>query len=43
MKAGAVSGDRPNDTQPSPAIFPYTSSRYDGWGIRPLDKHDPDL
>ena len=35
--------NRPDVTQPPPATLPYTSSRYDGWGVRPLDKHDPDL
>ncbi len=43
MRAGAVSDDRPDDAQSSPAILPFTSSRYDGWVIRPLDKHVPDL
>lgn len=43
MKAGAVSDDQPDDAQSSPAILPYTSNRYDGWGVRPLDEHDPDL
>lgn len=31
------------NAQPSPAILPYTSNRCDGWGVRPLDKNDPDL
>ena len=38
-----VSDNRPDATQPTPATLPYTSSRYDGWGVRPLDEHDPDL
>ena len=43
MSAHQAGDNQPDDAQSSPAILPYTSSRYDGWGIRPLDKHDPDL